>query len=133
MSTRAPRGRLVRAASHVLPAGELRERYRQEFLADLYDRRRTARLRYSLGVLTHVVPLRIAVGRGIALESAAFGGRRSLLCRLHLHHFDPCHNPDGEFYLRCRRCGADRYDPQGKPGDVNIGGNILGGITSNSW
>ncbi len=90
MSTRAPRGRLVRAASHVLPAGELRERYRQEFLADLYDRRRAARLRCSLGVLMHVVLLRIAVGWGIALEFAAFGGRRSPCAACTCTDFDPC-------------------------------------------
>jgi hypothetical protein len=128
------RGRLVRLAAHALPAGELRDRYRQEFLAELQACRPGARLPYSIGVLTHVLSLRMAVGAGrLGLETAVFTRHRPLLCHLYLHHFEACHNPDGEFYLRCRRCGADRYDPEGRSGDLNIGGNILGGITTSSW
>lgn len=126
--------RLVRVAARLLPAGELRERYRQEFQAELHALRSGAQLRYSLGVLTHVLALRMAVGGDrVTLETAGFGKHRPLLCRLHLHHFEPCHNPDGEFYLRCRRCGTDRDDPHGRSDDTNIGGNILGGMTTNSW
>jgi hypothetical protein len=126
--------RVVRLAARALPAGELRDRYRQEFLAELHACRSGAQLRYAVAVLTHVLALRIAVGGDrLRLESLRFGKHRPLLCRLHLHHFEPCHNPDGEFYLRCRRCGEDRDDPHGRSGDASIGGNIFGGMTTNAW
>ncbi|MCW2528476.1 MAG: hypothetical protein JWM76_3336 [Pseudonocardiales bacterium] len=47
-----------------------------------------------------------------------------LLCRLNIqHHWKPEHNPDGEIYYRCARCGKDRFDSGSAP---NIAGNIAG-------
>jgi hypothetical protein len=124
-------GAIVRLAVRVLPAGGARERYRREFLAELAACTRTARLRFALGVLSSVVALRAALAGSALLVGPVdppMGDperRRPLLCRLRLHRFVACHNPDGEFYLRCRRCGVDRYDPEGD--GQAIGGNIYGG------
>ena len=122
---------LVCAAVRVLPAGAARERYRREFLAELSACTGRAQLGFALGVLSTVVALRAALAGSALLVGpvdppADFPERRRpLLCRLRLHRFVACHNPDGEFYLRCRRCGADRYDPEGD--GRAIGGNIFGG------
>lgn len=121
---------IVRIAVRVLPAGGARERYRREFLAELSACTGRARLRFALGVLSTIVALRAALAGSAALVGpvdppALPEPRRPFLCRLRLHRFVACSNPDGEFYLRCRRCGIDRYDPGGD--GQAIGGNIFGG------
>jgi hypothetical protein len=122
---------LVRVALRVLPAGGARERYRRELLAELSACTGRAQLRFALGVLSTVLALRAALAGSALLvgplDPPAFPEpRRPWLCRLRLHRFVACHNPDGEFYLRCRRCGVDRYDPEGN--GKAIGGNIFGGV-----
>ena len=121
---------IVRAAVRVLPAGAARERYRREFLAELAACTRGAQLRFALGVLSTVMSLRAALAGSALLvgpvDPPAFPEHgRPLLCRLRLHWFVACHNPDGEFYLRCRRCGVDRYDPE-RSGGPNVAGNLFG-------
>jgi hypothetical protein len=121
---------IVRAAVHVLPAGAVRQRYRREFLGELTTCTRAAQLRFALGVLSTVVALRAAlVGSQLLVspvDPPAFPGRRPLLCRLRLHHWTTCHNPDGESYLRCRRCGIDHYELQRHYDPENVAANIFG-------
>jgi hypothetical protein len=46
------------------------------------------------------------------------------LCRTNLHHHWMLEtNPDGETYLRCSRCGKDRYDVE-PPDDPAAGGHL---------
>jgi hypothetical protein len=121
--------RLVRLATRALPAGQLRERYRQEFLAELYGLSRSGQTGYAIRVLTRSPALRSAVCTvRTALPEVAMtpSVRKPLLCRTHLHHrWAPARNPDGENYLRCRRCGTDLYDVE-RSSQPNIGGNLMG-------
>ena len=115
----------------MLPAGGAPERCRRDFLGEPAACARAARLRFALGVLSSVVALRAALVGGALLvppvdPPADPEDRPPLLCRLRLHRWVGCHNPDGEFYLRCRRCGIDHYELECKS---NIPGNIFGNIT----
>ena len=120
---------IVRAAVRVLPAGGTRERYRREFLAELSACARRAQLRFALGVLTSIVALRAALAGSAALVGPVDPPtdperrRRPLLCRLRLHRWVACHNPEGEFYLRCRRCGVDHYELECRS---RVAGNLFG-------
>jgi hypothetical protein len=130
MSVGALSRAIVRIAVRVLPAGGARERYRREFLAELAACTRAAQLRFAAGVLTSVVALRAALAGSALLvgpvDPPAFPEpRRPWLCRLRLHRWMACQNPDGEFYLRCRRCGVDHFEL--KPArNGNIVGNLFG-------
>jgi hypothetical protein len=122
--------RVVRLAAHTLPAGEIRNRYRQEFLAELHGLDRAARTGYAVRVLTRSPALRAAVAitrpncTEVVMTTATL--RKPLLCRTHLHHrWAQSRNPDGEIYLRCRRCGTDLYDVE-RSSQPNIGGNLMG-------
>jgi hypothetical protein len=103
MSTgRAPL-RLARAAidlaTALLPTPSARERYRAEFVAELYGLRGAAQLLFAVGVLTHALALRDALTR----ESSSFR------CRvLGLHQWSRHSTEDGTRYQSCDRCGTDR-------------------------
>ena len=124
---------LVRLAARALPAGDVRERYRREFLAELHSCRRGARLRYSIGVLTHVLGLRMAVGdQSVPVAERDFAlVRKPLLCRLRMHFRVRCVNEDRASYYRCHRCGDDQYDFDRNRDPSNVAGavaaNIIGG------
>src|SRR6478672_4224822 len=133
-------GALMRLAARALPAGQLRDRYRQEILGELQGYRAAARLRYSIGVLTHVLALRMAVGDdGVPVTERDFSVvRKPLLCRLHMHFRTRCVNDDGDVYHRCRRCGDDQYEYERHRDENNVAGNVAGNIIggpggSNSW
>jgi hypothetical protein len=119
---------IVRLATVVLPAGPVRERYRREFLADLYVFDRRARLAFAFGILTDVVALRAAVGGDAApIAERDFAlARKPLLCRLHLHFRVRCVSPDGNPYHRCRRCGDDQYEYERHWDDSNVAANMWG-------
>jgi hypothetical protein len=121
---------IVSLAARFLPAGQIRDRYRQEFLAELYGRSPSSRVGYALRVLTRSPALRSAVRayRTLVPEVSMATPRlhKPLLCRTHLHHrWTQMRNPDGENYLRCSRCGTDLYDVE-RSSRPNIGGNLMG-------
>ena len=106
--------RVIGLAVRALPRGEPRERYRQEFLADLHHLDRHRRFRYALGVVVQVVPLRFALARSArTVWEAAVGPRRRkpLLCLLNLRHRWVVESvEDGSSRNRtCVRCGKDFF------------------------
>jgi len=107
MSTpRATATLLVRSATLVLPAGPVRERYRQELLAELHDLEPSQQFHHAWSVAGHALALRRAVtGKG-RQDSAVVSDRKPLHCRLHLwHHHRRATTEDGEVYVACVDCG----------------------------
>jgi hypothetical protein len=98
---RAP-SRLARAgislAAAVLPSPSARERYRAEFVAELYALRGAAQLLFAAGVLVHV----------LALRAALTHRSRPFRCVLGLHVWKRHSTEDGGRYDSCDRCGTDR-------------------------
>jgi len=116
--------RLVRLATHTLPAGTVRDRYRLEFLAELAAVPGPHQTRYAAGILTHSLALRSAVrGTQVApLEEAMTAPTKPLLCRTNLHHhWEWAHTTDGERYIRCARCLKEK--------DSGAGGRWVGGVS----
>jgi hypothetical protein len=127
---------VVLAATKALPAGPVRERYRQEFLADLHVFDRRARLAFAFGVLCDALALRAAVGGDEApvAERDFSLTHKPLFCRLHLHFRVRCVSADGDVYHRCRRCGDDQYEYELHPKDErNVAGNIIMGGFTTGW
>lgn len=109
--------RVVALDVHVLPAGRARERYRQEFLADLFGMSRRQSTAYLLGILANRRRLRAAVVGSVPLS-----------CRLSLRHrWRICSTEDGGRYKECSRCLKEypgwEYYLWRYPGD-NIGGSF---------
>ena len=103
---------VVQVAVHALPHGGIRERYRQEFLADLLELEPRRRRRYALGVALQVLPLRAALAHTSRSAWEAMVGpriRKPLLCRLNLrHHWVTRSSEDGSARFRaCSRCGKE--------------------------
>jgi len=109
----------VATATHVLPHGPLRCRYRQELLAELYFIDTSAQLRCSVGVLSRAWALRRALTEeGTMLNDSL--PRTPMLCRFNLHHeYRMTSTEDGARYKRCRRCGKDH--PGSGPGPGAVG------------
>lgn len=114
---------LIRAGTRVLPGGSCRDRYRQEFLAELYLMRRGQQSAYALQVVAASWSLRSAVTYPRHEERTMMNSLRGkpLLCLLNIrHHWETESSPDGERYQRCSRCGKDRMeypwgnDPKGR-------------------
>ena len=125
--------RVVRAVTRTLPAGPVRDRYRQEFLAELDGLDRIAKTLFILGVVSRAFALRAAVRSPHASAGSPTTARpaKPLLCRTGLHHrWRTYLNPDGEPYRHCIRCGADRYDGMGKD---NSAGNLAGNMVMPGW
>jgi hypothetical protein len=105
----------VQAATRVLP-GATRDRYRQEFLAELYGLSRARQLRHAFGVLSRSWALRAAINTPSETTAADMElvfprRRRPLFCRLNLRHrWATTRTEDGKPYLRCQRCGKDETD-----------------------
>lgn len=122
---------MVAVATRVLPRGEIRNRYRQEFAAELYGMSRTRQSRYAICVLVRSWALRTAVGHRTSVRVPEVNVRSTvkpdpLTCRLNLRHrWRERRNPDGDMYYSCSRCEKDRYDLERHNGP-NIGGNIAG-------
>jgi len=105
--------RTVRFATLTLPRGPLRDRYRQEFLAELYGQPSGEQARLARGILTHSLALRSAVrgAGGSVLEDAMSTPSKPLLCRTNLRHtWEWAHTPDGQRFIRCRRCLKEKDD-----------------------
>ncbi len=108
----------VRASTSVLPAGRVRDRYRQELVAELHDLDHPEQLRFAAGVVSRAWSLRRAVTQEKAMESDVVQIRKAPLhCRLHLyHHHRKASTEDGHVYVRCVDCGhtKDNFaDPEG--------------------
>ena len=125
---------LVRLGAFVLPVGKIRDRYRQEFLADLHGMTGREQARYAVAVLAHAIPLRIAVRIGYRRpltkgSDMVIRPHRPILCRLNLHHhWHTEFTSDGARYQRCTRCGKDETGPTGTgKGDITAqAANLLG-------
>jgi hypothetical protein len=105
----------VQAATLVLPRST-RDRYRQEFVAELYGLSRTRQLRHAAGVLSRSWALRAAIS---GLPGAAADieivfprrRRRPLYCRLIRHYWVDLSSEDGSSrYRECARCGKEAND-----------------------
>ena len=106
----------VQAATRVLP-GSTRERYRQEFLAELYGLSRARQLRHAFGVLSRSWALRAAINAPSDATAADMElvfprrRRRSLYCRLIRHYWVDLSSEDGSSrYRQCARCGKEAND-----------------------
>ena len=99
---------LVRLATYVLPGGAVRDRYRQEVMAELHDLGVSAQLVHALGFLSRSWALRRAVTGAEPIGGAAVSQTVPLHCRWHLyHHYRLAFTDDGGRYLRCADCGLD--------------------------
>ncbi len=108
----------VRLSTHVLPAGQVRDRYQQELLAELYALDRPRQLRFAAGALSCARSLRRAVmeENDMARESAL--RTVPLHCRLHLwHRYRKASTEDGQTYRRCVDCGKDHTGDIDAPGE----------------
>jgi hypothetical protein len=115
----------VALAVHALPAGPVRDRYRQELLADMYGMSRHTQTAYTLGVLSHIWALRAAVVADAPGISEVPMARRPFTCRMNLHHVWRWHyTADGTRYRRCARCGKDHSGIS--KGDPNSLGGAFG-------
>jgi hypothetical protein len=96
---------------HVLPAGSGRDRYRQEFLAELHDLTVRRRISYVIGVASQLPVLRAALRSSTRSSWEAIVGprpRRPWPCALNLRHrWYLEHTEDGHRYLACARCGKE--------------------------
>src|SRR5262245_33655717 len=107
----------VQVATRVLPVAT-RERYRQEFLAELYGLSRARQLRHAFGVLSRSWALRAAINTpsdatAADMELVFPRHRRPLPCWLNRHRWETFRTEDGKPYLRCQRCGKDETDIHG--------------------
>jgi hypothetical protein len=104
----------VQVATRALP-GATRDRYRQEFLAELYDLGRTRQLRHAAGVLSRCWVLRAAINApsdatAADMELVFPRHRRPLSCWLNRHRWETFRTEDAKPYQRCQRCGKDETD-----------------------
>ncbi|MFC8504012.1 hypothetical protein ACFUC1_16765 [Pedococcus sp. NPDC057267] len=104
--------RAVRLASLGLPRGEVRDRYRREFVSDLSDLGAHAQVAYCVRVVVGVPALRLAVRNtpSSPLEPIMATTTRPLRCRLTFHRWEAAHTPDGQRFDRCARCHKERGD-----------------------
>lgn len=119
---------VVGMAVRLLPAGQVRERYRREFVAEMYGMASVQRTTHALQILRSIFALRTAlVGyQQPLLEEATM--TKPLGCRLHLHHvWERRSTQDGSRYRQCARCGKDKYDGPTGSGDWAGGGSSFGG------
>ena len=104
---------LVRLSTRLLPAGDLRQRYRWELFADLSALDRSHQLAYASGVFSTAWQLRRELTQEIdPMNDTTDRTALPLLCRLNLrHHWHYVTNPEDNHRFRpCARCGKD--DPR---------------------
>lgn len=114
----------VRLSTGLLPAGEVRARYRQELLAEMYTMTRAEQAAHGISVIAHALSLRAAVASHERPLEEAEMSRQPITCRMNFHHvWHLERTEDGARYRRCIKCGKD--DPGGGP--VNPNGLIMAG------
>jgi hypothetical protein len=96
----------VALASRALPAGPTRERWREEFRADLEVLGRRQQATYTMGVLTHAWALRSALRTGEPnIMAKTETARPPLTCRLNLRHqWRVVSTEDGNPHRECIAC-----------------------------
>jgi hypothetical protein len=104
----------IQLATRVLP-GSARDRYRQEFLAELHGVSRARQLRHAIGVLSRSWALRAAINTPSEAAAADMEivfprHRRPLSCWLNRHRRETFRTEDAKPYQRCQRCGKDETD-----------------------
>lgn len=107
-------GWMIGLAVRFLPRGRARERYRQEFLADLHHLGPRRQWRYAVGVAAQVLPLRVALERSATSAWESLVGprqRKPWPCRLNLRHrWVVQYSEDGTSrYRTCSKCHKDFY------------------------
>jgi hypothetical protein len=103
---------VVRSGSLPLPS-ELRYRYRQEFLAELYGMTPTQQLHHASGVLSRVWTLRVALTEPERLMPKETTMAKPWRCRIGRHRWQRLRNPEGGWYRECRGCGKQRFGTGG--------------------
>jgi hypothetical protein len=104
----------VQVATRVLP-GSTRDRYRQEFVAELYGLSPARQLREAFGVMSRSWALRTAINTPSEAAAADMEivfprHHRPLPCRLNRHRWETVRAEDGSRYQQCQRCGKDETD-----------------------
>lgn len=97
--------RLLELGLLTLPRGAVRQRYRQEFTADLYAVPRRQQFRLALAFVIHMRSLRAAFVGTLDPGVELTPDRRSFRCRINVHRYHMVSNSDGERYQCCVRCG----------------------------
>lgn len=96
---------MVGLACRLLPEGSVRDRWRDELLADLAVLAGRQRAAYVAGVVVNAWALRSAVRGGEPATAAAPGPRRPWGCRLNLRHsWHVVSTDDGHPFWECRDC-----------------------------
>lgn len=103
---------MVGLAARTLPVSH-RERYRQEFNAELHFIPPADQLRYASQVLTRTWSLRSALTEPAPATTGDSTMKtiptHPLSCRLHLrHHWRRCFSEDGARYIACTKCGKEQ-------------------------
>lgn len=104
---------LVALASRVLPGGSRRNRYLQEFRAELYGMPVRRQTTHALRIVASAWTLRSASANPARERRSVLNVLRSKppMCLLNLrHHWAMQSTSDGSRYERCTRCGKDRRD-----------------------
>lgn len=120
---------LVAVAVRVLPGGTRRDRYRQEFQAELYGMTSGRQTVHAFQLLASSWSLRSATahpGRE-ARSMITILRSKPLLCLLNIHHhWEGQSSPDGDRYQRCTKCGKDRMDWPWGTVEGGFPGNTIG-------
>ena len=94
----------VRGATALLPPGDVRRRYREELVAELWAMSPRRQLGHSVSLLWSAPALHRALVEAGDLEFP----HSPLWCRLHLHHrWHRAVTEDGGRFMRCLACGLD--------------------------
>lgn len=97
-------------AALAIPPGGRRNRYRQEFYAELYGMDHPQQLRHALGVLAQAAALRFALAQTPEDDTVTVHWLLRLCCRLNLRHaWEVRYTDDNELYNECGRCGRTFY------------------------
>ena len=104
---------LVAISVRALPAGAVRDRYHEEFLAELHHLPRPRQAEHALQILTHAAALRAATaGHAEPAPKETVMSHHHFVpisCRLNLFHsWRTRSTDDGGLYLQCHLCGKDR-------------------------
>ena len=115
--------RAVGFAALAIPPGGRRNRYRQEFLAELHGMDHPQQLRHALGVLAQAGALRSALAQIPEDDTVTINWFLRLCCKLNLRHARELrYTGDNELFNECSRCGRTFYQPPG------TGLSMLGGM-----
>src|SRR5262245_36568318 len=100
----------VTSAARVLPAPH-RDRYRQEFIAELHGMTAAEQLGHAAGVLTRAWALRLGVNEPARLMAKEAAMAKHWRCRIGIHRWKRLRNPEGGWYRECRDCEKQRVAP----------------------